>query len=262
MGAAVFLTVGGNVAVAGVDLLPHRAVYAMSLGDRDGGGDIVRAAGQMVYRFAETCDGWTVENKTLLSLSYEDGRDVKTRWSFASFETLDGGRYQFSSRYDQDGETLEELRGVAEQPEHDGQPKEAVFAEPNDHLVPLPDGTVFPTDHIKEMIQAANEGQQTVSRVVFDGASLKNPYFVNAVITRKPAEGLEKLAASTGLPELPSWKIRMAFFLYDADAELPEFEIEALYRADGVADEIVQHFDDFSLRVRLKSIEVLDRPDC
>jgi hypothetical protein len=54
----------------------------------------------------------------------------------------------------------------------------------------------------------------------------------------------------------------MAFFPYFSSTMLPEFELGAEYRADGVADSITQHFDDFSLKVRLKELEVLPPPDC
>ena len=46
----------------------------------------------------------------------------------------------------------------------------------------------------------------------------------------------------------------MAFFpIGDRGAE-PEFEMGAHYRADGIADAILQHFDTFSLDVRLREI--------
>ncbi len=244
-----------------VDLLPHEAVYAMTLGDRQRPGDVVSAGGQMVYRFAETCEGWTVENRTLLALGYEDGRIVRTRWSFTSFETADGETYRFSSRYDQNGRTLEKLRGTVGR-QSVSEAAGAVFAEPDDTLVRLPRGTLFPTDHVRAMIEAAEAGELTVGRVVFDGASLDNPYFVNSVITPVSAAERERLAETAGLPPRATWRIRMAFFPYHTDTELPDFEIEALYRADGVADEIVQHFDEFSLRVRLTSLEKLPPPDC
>jgi hypothetical protein len=42
----------------------------------------------------------------------------------------------------------------------------------------------------------------------------------------------------------------------------PEFELSAHYRADGVAGEITQQFDDFTLRVTLDRFEKLATPDC
>jgi hypothetical protein len=43
---------------------------------------------------------------------------------------------------------------------------------------------------------------------------------------------------------------------------LPEFELGARYREDGVADKITQHFENFSLVLSLKELEVLSKPDC
>jgi len=43
---------------------------------------------------------------------------------------------------------------------------------------------------------------------------------------------------------------------------LPEFELSAHYRQDGIADHIIQDFGDFALQVRLGEVEVLPAPDC
>ena len=112
------------------------------------------------------------------------------------------------------------------------------------------------------MIAAAQAGKHTLNRIVFDGASIDNPYVVNALFGPLPAADAEALAKPLGLPSQPAWWTRMAFFpIGDRGAE-PEFEMGAHYRADGIADAILQHFDTFSLDVRLREIELLPPSDC
>jgi len=72
------------------ELLSHRAIYRMSLDRATGGSEEVAAEGMMLYRFAEACDGWTVENRTYLRLRYERGSDTETVWTFVSWEAADG----------------------------------------------------------------------------------------------------------------------------------------------------------------------------
>ena len=243
-----------------LDLQPHRAVYRMVLAGAARNSDVISANGVMVYRFARGCDGWTVENRTFLRLLYDNDTESDTLWSFVSWEAFDGGKFRFHARYDQDGKTIEKLDGEAALKKH-GHAGTARFSQP-EKVMPLPDGTVFPTAHVREVIAAAQAGKHTLNRIVFDGASIDNPYVVNALFGPLPAADAEALAKPLGLPSQPAWWTRMAFFpIGDRGAE-PEFEMGAHYRADGIADAILQHFDTFSLDVRLREIELLPPSDC
>jgi hypothetical protein len=259
--AAAVLTWPAPAWTAGTALQPHRAIYHLSLGPAERESDVVAADGRMFYRFAAGCDGWTVENRTVLSLTYETGSDVNTVWTFSSWESLDGLRFRFVGRYEQNGETVERMEGGASL-ERPGGGGSAVFTRPKDEVVALPQGTKFPTDHVRALIAAAEDGRKTLAQVVFDGASLENPYLVHAVIAPLAPAAKVALAEAAGLEVVPSWRARMAYFPYLGSESLPEFEIGAHYRADGIADPIVQYFDTFALDVQLHELEVLPRPEC
>lgn len=257
--AAVLVTVTAGAPLA-LDLQSHRAVYRMVLAGAARSSEVVSANGIMTYRFARGCDGWTVENRTFLRLLYDNDTQSDTLWSFVSWEAFDGGKFRFHGRYDQDGKTIEKLDGEAEIKKH-GHAGTARFLQP-EKVISLPDGTVFPTAHIREVIAAAQAGKHNLNRIVFDGASVDNPYVVNALFGPLPAADADALAKPFTLPPQPVWWTRMAFFpIADRGAE-PEFEMGARYRADGIADAILQHFDTFSLDVKLREIELLPAPDC
>jgi len=244
-----------------VELLPHRAVYRMSLISATRGSEVVAADGAMFYRFAQACDGWTIENRTYLRLTYENGADAETVWNYASWEANDGLGFRFHARYDQDGRIIERLEGEADL-SGKGAAGTARFVRPAEKVIMLPKGTLFPTEHLRKLIDAAAAGGGGLAEIVFDGASLDNPFLVNALLGPLPKADADALTAATGLEPAAVWWTRMAFFPYYSLKALPEFEIGAEYRADGVADSITQHFDEFSLKVRLKELEVLPAPDC
>lgn len=243
------------------DLQPHRAVYRMSLAPAETANDVASADGIMLYQFARSCDGWTVENKTVLRLGYDNETTTQTVWTFVSWESLDGRHFRFRARYEQDGRKLEKLTGEADLGEN-GKDGEAVFDEPQALRVVLPAGTLFPTAHMREVIATAMADQHSLARMVFDGASVDNPYQVNALFGPVPAAAAEALAKASGLPVLPAWWTRMAFFPLASQAALPEFEIDAQYRADGVADRIRQTFERFAVDVELQKLQVLPSPEC
>lgn len=260
----IVLTVCLAVAPAGLqaaELLSHRAIYRMSLGDATGASEVIAADGMMLYRFAKGCEGWTVENRTYLRLRYERGSDTETVWTFVSWEAEDGLSFRFNARYEQDGSVVEKLKGEASL-DAPGARGTARFSLPEDTVVDLPEGAMFPTEHMLRLIGAAQADEKILNAVVFDGSSLDNPYRVGAILAPLSAADTEALAKAARLPVRPTWWVRMAFFPYRGEDPLPEFELGAHYRDDGVADEITQHFDDFSLVLRLKELEVVPKPDC
>lgn len=245
---------------AALDLQPHRAVYRMVLGGQQRHSEVVSANGVMIYRFARACDGWTVENRTFLRLLYDNDTSSDTLWSFVSWEALDGTSFRFHGRYDQDGKTIEKLDGQASLKKSGGAGT-ATFAQPKAKLA-LPHGTLFPTAHVRQLIAAAASGKHRLSRTVFDGASADNPYIVNAMLGPLPKAEAEAMAGRLQLPVQPAWWTRMAFYPVASPNPEPEFEMAAHYRADGIADAIIQQFDTFSLDVQLRTIELLPSPDC
>lgn len=244
-------------------LLPHRAAYALSLSSSHGGSGIVAARGTMIYEFGRRCDGWTVENRTHLNLIYEGGDDAETRWDFASWESLDGRSFRFRAHFTDRGRTVERIAGRASRNENGS--GTAYLSEPEASEIQLPAGTLFPTEHLEQMIDAAERGDRALTRVVFDGASVENPYLVHALFGPLPVPDATAMAKATGLPAESTWWSRLAFFPEGAkgpDAATPEFELGARYRSDGVADHITQHFAEFSLDVKLQALEQLPPPDC
>jgi hypothetical protein len=258
--AAGFLLLGIAAAAAAPSLQSHRAVYRMSLAKSERASDVVSADGVMVYRFVRGCDGWTTENRTVLRLDYENDVQSQTEWTFVGWEADDGRSFRFRTRFDQDGRTIEKLSGKAAVPP-DG-PGTATFSLPENTTIELPPHTLFPTAQLIDLLATAKAGGRHLRRLVFDGASLDNPYVVFAVMGPLPGSAAEELAKAAGLPPLPAWWTRTAFFPYAAASALPEFEFEAVYRADGIADRIVQIFEKFAIDVRLQELQLLPEPEC
>lgn len=233
-------------------LVPHRALYEMSLVEASTRSGITDAKGAMMYRFEDACDGWTSETKVIMKLHYAEGEEVETTWSFASWEAKDGLSYRFNVHHARNGIEIEVLEGQAERDKPDG-PATAYFSSPKDTTIELPGGTLFPTKHLASLMEAGKNNRLIVTKVVFDGASLDNPYRINALITNPREKTTETKAAK---------HVRMAFFPFLAKAEEPEFELGITYRPDGVAEHIRQDFGSFSLELEPNRIEVLERSAC
>jgi len=267
---------------------PHRALYQMELGSIAQGSNVANASGTMFYRFEPQCEGWEVESRVAMRLHYGTGGEaevVETTWTYTSFESYDGTHFTYSVDHNRNGEIQEIFAGEAGKDSAGGM---AAFDDVEATSVSLPSGTMFPAEHLIRLLAHARENTGNFKRVIFDGASIINPYEVNAYVIgqvedaavaekgkgvkfpgsiKKPVLVGSSLPASTGASASKEaranvWRVRMAYFPYlDRDA-LPEFEIEVDYRDNGIAERMVQDFGDFTLNLTPSRIEVLPKLDC
>jgi hypothetical protein len=260
--AAVFAAtvVGALPALAGpADLAPHRAVYDMGLSTIRPGAGIAAASGTMSYEFDDSCDGWVVENRIAITYAYTEGGQVLSTTDFITWESKDGLHYKFRMRNTRDGQVTEDVEGAADL-KGKGQGGVAKFTRPEPITVQLPKGTLFPTEHTLRLLDTARAGGRSFWRVVFDGSGTEGPYEVNALIGPPsqafPATGVSPLLASQ------SWPMRLAFFPVSSRDPLPNFEMALTYHPNGVSQQIVQSFKNFSLTGNLQSVEPLPAKAC
>ena len=270
---------GSHSITSSESLKPHRAIYRMSLGYAKEAASLEAADGHMYYSFEATCEGWETETRVNMDMVYAGDAhsiDVNTEWTFQSVESYDGKQFRFNVEHTRDGRPLDGFDGNAVA---NG---DAYFAD-EELTKPLTHGTLFPSMHLSHTLAAVRRGDKTFFTDVFDGASRDNPYQVNVFSLGEvlgdgrvgvgPLSALHDVArrgfvqaAAARLPKTPVWRLRMAFFprtqAIAGGEVLPEFEIEADYRDDGIAQRLVQDFGDFSLNLNAVTFEALPRPDC
>jgi len=267
VGLLLTVGVGADALAAPVDLTGHNAVYAMSLASTKLSGSVVGASGKMNYKFSDSCDGWTVENKTTLTFVYSEGPPVETVWEFLTWEAKNGKRYRFHVRSTRDGEVDQEVEGKAEI-DGGGKGGMVTFTQPEPRAISLPKGAMFPTAHTLKVMEAARKGDRLVDKTLFDGSGEDGPYEVSAIIGKmtaansnvSPAE--DNRAVDASLLSGQSWRILMAFFPLAGREASPDYEVWARYYENGVADELLQSFGNFTLKGALEKLEPLPKPDC
>jgi hypothetical protein len=263
--AAIALTIlGAGCLGAGAadaaEIMPHRALYTMSLGRAGGDAGVTGASGTMAYQWGEACDGWTVEQRYRLKMGYAESADVSIASNFVTWESKDGLRYRFNQKETRDGADNEEIRGEAKL---DGPDKggTADFDKPAGKSFPLPQGALFPSAHTIFLIDQAKAGENFISRHVFDGATAEGAVLVSAVIGPKVEPDAEA-AKQSPLLNRPGWRVRLAFFPADPKAEKPDYELGMLLLDNGVSRDMVIDYGDYAIRAKLDDIEALPKPGC
>ena len=244
----------------GVTLVPHQATYELSLGDASGASPIVLAKGRLYFEWADACDGWTVVQKFRVSLVYEDGFAYNFGWSLSSWESKDGKRYRFFIRRFGDSGETGRVRGEARLLD-DGS-GEAVFSEPEERRMPLPNGTIFPTQHTIDVLARAQDTLTPLWRLVFDGSGDEGLFGVSAALSRRLPAGAGTQITSPLLEQVPSWRMNLAFYGPDESNAEPDQEQDLRLFANGIVDEMRLNYGDFALNADLIAVEQLPGAGC
>jgi hypothetical protein len=242
------------------EIMPHRALYTMSLGRAAGDVSVTAASGTMAYQWGEVCDGWTVEQRYRLKMGYAESPDVTIASNFVTWESKDGLKYRFNQKETRSGSDNDEIRGTAKL-EGVGKGGSAEFEKPEGKSFQLPAGAVFPSAHTIQLIDRAKAGDNFVSRHIFDGATVENAVLVSAVIGPKVEPDAEAKKQSP-LLDRPGWRVRLAFFPADPKAEKPDYELGMLLLDNGVSRDLVIDYGDYAIKAKLDDIEVLPKPGC
>jgi hypothetical protein len=259
---AVTFAAGANDCRA-VEVMPHKAIYAMSLERAKPGSGVVGASGTLTYRWGEACDGWTIEQRYKLDMQYEDDPTAEIGSAFVTWESKDGLSYRFNERKTRNGQLEEEIRGDAtlNARDHTGT---ANFLKPKAQAIPLPSGSFFPTAHTLNLIRKGEAGESFMAAPVFDGSEFEGAVLISAVIGPKAAAGAAApdTDVKSHLLQRPSWKVRLAFFPESSTEERPDYELGMRLLDSGISSEMTIDYGDYVVRAKLQELQAMTKPAC
>jgi len=247
-----------RAANAGEALAPHAAHYRLSLHPGHGRGDVVAVKGRLEVRFESSCDGWRLEQSLGFRMLAEDGSGLEHLAHLVGYEERDGTSFTFDTRTWEDRELVEQVSGVVTRDPGSGDVS-VRYAAPQARHEALPADTVFPGQHVQQVLAAARAGERRVLRTVFDGSTSENPYEVSALIGMPRSAGDDDPAPLRGRR---SWPVRLAYFGLGALEPRSDFEMSVRLFDNGIAGDMIYDYDDFAIDVTLEGVELLPAPRC
>ena len=233
-----------------MDLAAHKAFYRLTLASTENSG-VTNASGAMEYEVIDGCAGWATQQRLDMTVLDREGGDTHTVSDYSTWESKDGRTFRF--RITQSTNDDREVRaGWAEIPA--GKPGFAVYTAPDPRRVVLPVGTVFPMAQTEAVLTAARKGQMFVSVPVFDGTASKAVENTFSVITAH-----DQVVPTTFAPlsKLPSLLVHMGYFATDTTQLLPDTLLSMRYWDNGVADQLLMDFGNFTMAGTLAQFRLL-----
>lgn len=243
-----------------VHLVPHRAVYDLSLLRSGGTKGVEAARGRIAMEFAgDACDGYTLKYRqvTVLDGGNSGSRTLDTQT--ATFESGDGLSMRFKNSATTQGLVRDGVDGDA-QLRPDGS-LNVRFKQPRNETFAASGQPTFPTEHMKRLIETARKSESTYSVRIYDGSDDgKKVYETLSLIGRRiePGAGgdLEEPARQDALAKTPRWPMTISYFEEGKADREPVYKISLELYENGIARALKIDYGDFALKGDLKSLEV------
>jgi EipB-like len=250
IGVLVFLALGANARAD--EIADQRAMYELTLARTTAASSVKGASGEMGLEVRSTCSGITTNQIFKSDFVGPDSKPRHSELTTSSLEALDGHSFEFTMHNAVEGSVPENFKGNAVK---GGAITYESGAFPQ---AALPQATIFPTEHMKALLAAAEAGKTALSVLVFDGAEKGKVYRAVAVIGAKSVTGTSQKA----LAGLAHWPVSIGYFPLASTQPTPEYETSFDLYADGVSDRLVIDYGDFALRAELVGLELLPKPKC
>jgi hypothetical protein len=270
--AAIFAATLAAVAVAicatgaraaPIVLIPHRAIYNLSLARVRSGSTVAAVRGHILYDFSgNTCKGYTVEFRQRSELYYGDGRTTFNDVRTVTWEAANAASFKFASENFANSKVARTVEGHAER---EGNRTVVTLDAPVHQTLDLGANVVFPTEQTVRVIAAARAGKTILNFPVFDGSEGGTKVFDTlSVIGRRIKSDLRKSdPAAAGFPELagdPRWPVTISYFARNSAArsgeQMPNYIIGFDLYDNGISRALSLDYSNFVVAGRLASLKI------
>jgi len=234
-----------------------------------GSTNIDSVRGRILYNFTgSACDGYTSDFRQVSELDAGEGKVTLSDLRSTSWEDGAGKSYRFKIDSRMNDADSRPVDGIAER---SGDHITVKLKQPEAKTFTLDASTVFPTEQIKRIIDAAREGKSLLELSVYDGSDNGEKVYNTLTVIGRPIAGDREIASpdasttSDQMKALTRWPVTVSYF--DRDAKAKEGEQSPVYAMsfelfeNGVSRSLVLDYNDFVIAGSLGKFDVKDAKD-
>ena len=271
--AAVAVTSGvaggpAKAAASGV-FLAHQALYELSLVKSRGSNSINGARGRILYNFSGTaCEGYTSEFRQVSEMDSGEGKTTLSDLRSTSWEDGAGKSYRFKIDTRMNDTESNPVDGVAERT---GDHVTVKLKQPVAKTFTLDGNTVFPTEQIQRIIEAARAGKSVLELQVYDGSDNGEKVYNTLSVIGQPIPADRTVAApdpstaSDAMKSLTRWPVTVSYYDHEASAkdgeQTPVYAMSFELYENGVSRALMLDYNDFVIAGAMGKFDVKDVKD-
>jgi hypothetical protein len=252
-----------------VVLVPHRAIYDLSLGETRSDSQIADVSGRIVYDFGgNACQGYSLDFRQVSELDTGEGKVSVSDLRSTTWEGADAKDFKFKSQNFIDQNLAETVDGHAE---HDATKTAVDLDKPQQKSLNLDAGVVFPTEHMVRAITAARAGKTILNFPVYDGSDTGDKIFNTMTIIGKKLDPNERnhddaAAHEPKLAKVARWPVTISYFdtskTDNSGEQTPVYSIGFELYENGISRALTLDYNDFVVDGKLISLEFKAQKPC
>ncbi|MGX7745168.1 cell envelope integrity EipB family protein [Rhodopseudomonas parapalustris] len=269
---AAFAMSTGSAAFAGpaINFLPHQALYDLSLLKTRNNASVNTVRGRILYNFSgNACEGYTSDFRQVSEIESGEGKNTLSDLRSSSWEDAAGKSYRFKIGTRMDDSTESDVDGIAERT---GDHITVKLKQPVQKTFQLDGATVFPTEQIERIIEAARAGKSLLNLSVYDGSDNGEKVYNTLTVIGQPIKGSSAVASpdpstsDDAMKSLTRWPVTVSYYDRDAKAnageQTPVYSMSFELYENGVSRSLVLDYNDFVLAGAMGKLEVKTGKPC
>ena len=249
-------------------LAPHRAVYDLKLLRTRGKRDNESVRGRILYDFnGSACEGYALQFRQVSEIDSGEGKVALSDLQATTWEDGDAKTFRFNSKNTVNDRVVDSVDGNAER-----SPSEVAVKlnKPGEKKLDLAAKIVFPTEHMRRIIDAAKEGKTLLELPVYDGSENgEKVYNTMTVIGREIGPGekvpTDAAAGQAALAGLKRWPVTVSYFDRNDTTRAEQTPVYALsfeLYENGISRALQLDYDDFVVAGTMRQLDIKQAPEC
>ena len=257
-------------AAKSVNLAPHVAIYDLTLKSSRGKRALESVRGRIVYDFSgSSCEGYALQFRQVTELDSGEGKVALSDLRTTTWEEAEGKSFRFKSQNYMDQQQIGEVDGSADREKS----RVAVKLSKPETKKFDAGGVVFPSEHMRLLIEAAHAGKSLLEVDVYDGSeSGEKIYHSLSVIGHRiaPDKAPDDAAVEKDtLAGLARWPVTISYFDQSAKKaddqpteQTPVYAISFEMYENGISRALRLDYGDFVIDGKMSSLEVKKANAC
>lgn len=261
--------VGAAPASAETLLAPHRAIYELKLRETRGSSSVDQIRGRIVYEFTgDACEGYALSFRQVTEIGNGEGETNVSDLRAATWEDGAAKSFRFTAQNYLNQALEKDTDGRAER---GADAVKVALSKPTKDTKNFDERTLFPTEHLRKIIEAAGRGETLLEAPVYDGSESGDKSYDTLTVIGKELDGEPaNVEAAAKTPELAStkrWPVSVSYFekgKRDAGSgeQTPVYAMSFDLYANGVSRAMKIDYGDFVLDGELKELKFLKPTTC
>lgn len=234
-----------------VALASHKAVYDLSLGSTGGSRAIDGARGRIVIDFrGDPCRGYTMQTRQVTVLDSGEGGSRTSDLRNTTFEGGDGRDFRFKTTTLVNGAPSSSIDGNASL----GEGLKVTLKEPRREQFRDAGEVIFPSAHMRRLVQAARAGQSTLSLKVFDGSDDGHKVYDTLAVIGREAAAPAAAQADRDRPlregpmaTMRRWPVTLSYFTPGEGERTPIYTLGFDLYENGVSGALKLDYGEFAI---------------